>query len=163
MTTEPDLPTPDESAPQLDLETDSRFPSGPWVGYFLQSEIPPGRHGMELRLTFRQGVVTGEGRDFVGEFLIRGRYQVEDGKCWWTKRFIGKHDVSYMGYNEGKGIWGIWDIPPAWKGGFYIWPEAMGDPTRKKISESIDEPFNDFIYDDAVEMSVSGESEAEGA
>ncbi len=160
MTAEPNPPTPNDPnlKPPLDLETDSRFPSGPWVGYFLQAEIPPGRHHMELRLTFRQGVVTGEGRDFVGEFLIRGRYQVEDGKCWWTKRFIGKHDVAYQGYNEGKGIWGTWDIPPSWKGGFHIWPEAMGDPTQRKLFESLDEPFNDFIEADApVEMSVGGE------
>lgn len=146
MTAEPNPPIPN---PPLDLETDSRFPSGPWVGYFLQAEIPPGRHPMELRLTFRQGVVTGEGRDFVGEFLIRGRYQVEDGKCWWTKRFIGKHDVFYQGYNEGKGIWGTWDIPPSWKGGFHIWPEAMGDPTKRTLRESLDQPFEDRVEADA--------------
>jgi hypothetical protein len=95
---------------------------------------------MELHLTFRQGMMTGEGRDWIGEFLIRGRYQVEDGQCWWTKRYIGKHDVSYRGYNEGKGIWGLWEIPPTWKGGFHIWPEAMGDPTQQKLAEAIDEP-----------------------
>ena len=155
MTIEPDLPTPDDANISPDLETDARFPSGPWVGFFLQPEIPPGRHPMELHLTFRHGVVTGEGRDFVGEFLIRGRYQVEDGKCWWTKRFIGKHDVSYQGYNEGKGIWGTWDIPPSWRGGFYIWPEAMGDPTRRTLHESIDEPVDDVIVTDApVELGV---------
>ena len=94
---------------------------------------------MELKLTFRQGSLTGEGRDMIGPFMIRGRYQVEDGQCWWTKRYVGKHDVFYHGYNEGKGIWGLWEIPPSWKGGFHIWPEAMGDPTRPKLSESIDE------------------------
>jgi len=149
-------PTPDEA--DLDLEADSRFPSGPWVGYFLQAEIPPGKHGMELRLTFRNGVMTGEGRDLIGEFLIRGRYQVEDGKCWWTKRFVGKHDVAYQGYNEGKGIWGTWEIPPSWKGGFYIWPEAMGDPTQQKLRESIEEPFEEPIEAEApAELSVAGE------
>jgi len=40
---------------------------------------------MELHLTFCQGVMTGEGRDRIGAFLIRGRYQVEDGQSWWTK------------------------------------------------------------------------------
>jgi len=95
---------------------------------------------MELKLTFRQGSMTGEGQDLIGPFLIRGRYQVEDGQCWWTKRYIGKHDVFYHGYNEGKGIWGLWEIPPNWKGGFHIWPEAMGDPTQPRLAESIDEP-----------------------
>ena len=107
--------------PESQTETDSRFPSGPWCGFFLMSHLP-GRHQMELHLTFRQGMMTGEGRDRIGHFLIRGRYQVEDGQCWWTKRYIGKHDVSYHGYNEGKGIWGLWEIPPTWKGGFHIWP-----------------------------------------
>ena len=130
-------PTPPH--PESQIETDSRFPSGPWCGFFLMSHLP-GRHQMELHLTFRQGVMTGEGRDRIGLFLIRGRYQVEDGQCWWTKRYIGKHDVSYRGYNEGKGIWGLWEIPPSWKGGFHIWPEEMGDPTQQKLAEAIDEP-----------------------
>ena len=134
----PKDPTPD--GPDLDLETDSRFPSGPWVGYFLQKELPPGKHGMELRLTFRRGVVTGEGRDLIGEFIIRGKYQ---------------------GYNEGKGIWGVWEIPPSWKGGFYIWPEAMGDPTKRRLHESIEEPFNDFIEADAPAVELVAAADAE--
>ena len=73
-------------------------------------------------------------------FLIRGRYSVDDGKCHWTKRYIGLHDVAYQGYNEGKGIWGLWEIPPTWKGGFHIWPEGMGDPTSPHLTEAIDEP-----------------------
>jgi len=132
----PETPT----NPEPPLETDSRFPSGPWCGFFLMSHLP-GRHQMELHLTFRQGVMTGEGRDMIGPFLIRGRYQVDDGQCWWTKRYLGKHDVSYRGYNEGKGIWGLWEIPPSWRGGFHIWPESMGDPTRQRLTEAIDEPM----------------------
>ena len=126
------------SQPELPVELDHRFPSGPWCGFFLMSHFQ-GRHQMELKLTFRQGSMTGEGEDLIGPFLIRGRYQVEDGQCWWTKRYIGKHDVFYHGYNEGKGIWGLWEIPPNWKGGFHIWPEAMGDPNQPKLTESIDE------------------------
>ena len=103
------MPTSDN---QL-FETDPRFPSGPWTGFFLQP-LMPGRHWMELRLTFRGGVLTGEGRDWVGHFIIRGRYTVADGRCHWTKRYIGQHDVFYNGFNEGKGIWGTWDIPENW-------------------------------------------------
>ena len=116
----------------------------------------PGKHQMELKLSFRQGVMTGEGRDLIGPFLIRGRYQVDDGQCWWTKRYIGKHDVSYRGYNEGKGIWGLWEIPPTWKGGFHIWPEAMGDPTKQKLSEAIDEPI-ELVTETGVEVGVGVE------
>src|SRR5207247_1119058 len=112
----------------LELETDPRFPSGPWTGFFLQREIP-GRHMMDLRLTFRQGSMTGDGRDWVGRFTIRGRYSTDDGKCYWTKRYLGRHDVFYQGFNEGKGIWGTWELPPEVavlihpRGGFHIWPE----------------------------------------
>jgi hypothetical protein len=123
----------------LDLETDPRFPSGPWTGFFLERPIP-GRHRMDLHLTFRHGSLSGEGRDRVGKFIFKGRYSVEDGKCYWTKRYLGKHDVFYQGYNEGKGIWGTWEIPPDNTGGFHIWPEAMGDPTQQHLTEEADVP-----------------------
>ena len=58
------------AAPQTDLETDPRFPSGPWTGFFLQPLLP-GRHLMELRLTFRHGAMSGDGRDWVGPFVVR--------------------------------------------------------------------------------------------
>lgn len=127
-----------------DSETDPRFPSGRWTGFFLQPPIP-GRHLMELRLTFRQGELTGEGRDWVGTFTVRGRYSLADGKCHWTKRYLGKHDVFYKGYNEGKGIWGLWEISateefPRLNGGFHIWPEGMADPTHPRLSEEADLP-----------------------
>ena len=131
--------------PDLTLETDPRFPSGPWVGFFLQRELP-GRHLMELRLTFKDGRMTGEGRDRVAEFVITGHYSVADGKCRWTKRYVGRHDVSYTGYNEGKGIWGTWQFLPKDSlhvhptGGFHIWPEGMGDPTGESLSEEADLP-----------------------
>ena len=105
-------PQPPPSSGQPPVETDPNFPSGPWQGYFLMPHLP-GRHRMELHLNFRQGVMTGEGRDMIGPFLIRGKYSLGDGKCTWTKRYIAKHDVAYQGYNEGKGIWGLWEIPPS--------------------------------------------------
>jgi hypothetical protein len=128
--TQPEMPA---------FEADSRFPSGPWTGYFLQASLP-GRNWMELILTFRQGILTGEGRDRVGDFLIKGRYHVEDGKCSWTKTYIKKHTISYRGFNEGKGIWGTWQQTAAWKGGFHIWPVAMGDPTLLRLEEEFEEP-----------------------
>jgi hypothetical protein len=121
------------------LETDPRFPSGAWAGFFLQPALP-GRHMMELILTFVQGEMTGEGRDSVGSFHVRGQYELVDGQCHFTKRYVGKHDVFYRGYNEGKGIWGVWEM--AWnetlanqRGGFHIWPEGMGDPTQLHLTE----------------------------
>jgi hypothetical protein len=133
------------SHPQpTDLETDPRFPSGPWTGFFLQKLIP-GRHRMELHLTFHQGQIQGEGRDWVGQFILRGRYDLQDGKCYWTKRYLAKHDVFYQGFNEGKGIWGTWEIPPTLgqlpqRGGFHIWPEGMADPSQPQLTEHADPP-----------------------
>jgi hypothetical protein len=123
-----------------EMETDPRFPSGPWAGYFLQKQIP-GKHLMDLRLTFRDGTMTGEGRDWVGPFVVRGRYNVADGKCYWTKKYVGKHDVFYDGYNEGRGIWGRWEIAHLrLHGGFHIWPEGMGDATDEHLSAEADLP-----------------------
>ena len=94
---------------------------------------------MELGITFRGGTITGEGRDWVGKFILRGQYSLADGKCYWTKRYLGKHDVFYQGYNEGRGIWGTWEIPKSetsshWRGGFHIWPEGMPDPTGQRLA-----------------------------
>ena len=124
------------------LETDPRFPTGPWVGFFLQKSLP-GKHAMELRLTFLAGNMTGEGRDRVGPFLIKGRYDLADGKCYWTKKYVGKHDVFYQGYNEGKGIWGTWQIGELARGGFHIWPEGFGDPTTEYLVEEANLPVGD--------------------
>jgi hypothetical protein len=125
--------------PSTEREQDHRFPSGAWTGFFLQPSTP-GRHWMELTLTFQNGVVKGDGRDWVGRFLITGRYDVSDGKCHWTKAYIGKHNIFYRGYNEGKGIWGTWEFSTAWRGGFHIWPEGMSDPTRKTLAETQEFP-----------------------
>lgn len=134
-----------ELKPEQNVETDPRFPSGPWIGFFLQKPIP-GRHRMELRMKFANGAITGEGRDWVGEFILRGQYNLADGTCHWAKRYVEKHDVFYKGFNEGKGIWGTWELPsaidPAYmRGGFHIWPEGMPDPTGEHLTESVAEPI----------------------
>lgn len=98
---------------------------------------------MELNLTFQQGAITGEGRDRVGEFLIRGKYAVADGRCHWCKRYIGAHDIDYDGFNEGKGIWGTWELLSVFeqaRGGFHIWPEGMADPTGSHLAAEADLP-----------------------
>ena len=133
-----------DQSPALDLETDPRLPSGPWIGFFLDKRLA-GKHQMELSLTFRQGDMTGEGRDKVGEFLVRGRYDVADGKCHWHKRYVDKHDVYYQGYAENKGIWGTWELHPREiyglvKGGFHIWPKGLPDPTQSTLSEEAHVP-----------------------
>ncbi|MGF1580182.1 MAG: hypothetical protein ACFCD0_12535 [Gemmataceae bacterium] len=128
---------------QPQLETDPRFPSGRWIGFFLQTHMLPGKYQMEMELTFANGDLTGEGRDFVGKFLMRGTYDLNDGRCTWHKRYLGGHDIYYKGFNEGKGIWGTWELTPAPSvtGGFHIWPESMGDPSEQTLEEQADLPI----------------------
>lgn len=121
-------------------ELDPRFPSGPWKGYFLQASLP-GRQWMRLTLDFRDGRARGAGRDGVGDFLIDGEYDLESGRCQLQKDYIGQHSVVYDGFNEGKGIWGTWEIPPIAKGGFHIWPEAIGEPDGDQLVRAEDIPI----------------------
>lgn len=139
----------DSPPPPTDVEQDERFPSGPWTGFFLQ-KVGSGRHWMELSLTFRSGTITGDGRDWVGLFAVHGWYKTEDGTCRWAKRYVGKHDVSYNGYNEGRGIWGLWsiDLPPL-RGGFHIWPVGMPDPTQNRLAEEADIPVPSVTLEEA--------------
>src|SRR5438132_590989 len=93
-----------------DLETDPRFPSGKWAGYYLLQQTKNQRHPTEMCLTFDRGIMTGDGRDKVGDFVIAGEYATDSGKCHWKKSYVDQHDVFYDGFNEGKGIWGVWSI-----------------------------------------------------
>jgi len=130
----------DASPPGALSELDGRFPSGPWTGFYLE-RCHPGRQWMELRLAFANGRIRGEGRDRIGAFTFSGSYHLRDGTCHWIKQYIGRHAVVYRGYNEGKGIWGVWDIPPSMRGGFHIWPVGMSDPTLQAQTEQVDEPI----------------------
>jgi hypothetical protein len=136
------------------LETDPRFPSGPWTGFWLQA-ILPGRQFMELQLKFCTGALSGEGRDRVGPFTFRGHYDTQDGKCTWIKQYIGQHSINYKGYNEGKGIWGVWEMAPenapaAHHGGFHIWPKGMHDPTQPTLGEETEAPLEAVVEELAV-------------
>lgn len=134
----------EESDKKAIEETDERFPSGPWIGYFLQREVP-GRHWMDLTLRFREGHIEGAGTDWVGRFLVNGTYRVQDGVCAMGKHYLGKHKVDYRGFNEGRGIWGTWQIPPFFQGGFHIWPKAMGDLSQPTLDESLELPVEEPI------------------
>ena len=127
-------------ASDSNTETDPRFPSGKWVGFFLDRRLP-GKHQMEIVLTFANGRLTGTGCDRVGEFTFTGRYDLADGKCEWVKQYVRAHAIAYRGFNEGKGIWGTWEYATAITGGFHIWPDGMADPTQPTLSEEADVPL----------------------
>jgi len=119
------------------LETDPRFPSGMWTGFFLQLALP-GRHETNLELTYSGGRLSGEGEDWVGAYTIDGSYDLASGTCVWTKQYIGRHAVVYKGTNNGHGIWGVWQLQQLWglltdRGGFHIWPQGTD------VSEESDE------------------------
>jgi hypothetical protein len=82
---------------------------------------------MDLSLEFGNGIISGEGNDDLGAFVIRGRFDAGTRECHWTKTYVGGHDVFYEGFREGKGIWGTWEIRDATSGGFKIWPLASGE------------------------------------
>jgi hypothetical protein len=115
-----------------------QFPSGQWVGFYTYAGGNR-KHLMDLILEFNNGVMTGEGADGIGLFVISGNYSAQSGECAWVKQYVGRHAVGYNGFREGKGIWGNWKIVMA-KGGFQIWPLSEGPPL--KIAKESDEQEN---------------------
>jgi hypothetical protein len=111
--------------------SEQEFPSGPWTGFYTYSATS-GRHRTDLVLTFSGGRMTGEGCDRVGPFVIEGTYDAGSRECTWTKSYVAAHDVSYTGYREGKGIWGIWSICEV-HGGFQIWP--LNEESEAEVRE----------------------------
>jgi hypothetical protein len=142
----------DESA--AGPERDPRFPGGAWTGFFLQHWVP-GRNKMDLHLEWQGGEISGRGRDRVGAFTITGTYGAAAGKVEWTKKYAGKHSVSYRGVNDGRGVWGVWEIRQLGglyhdRGGFHIWPEGSdvseeSDATEKAVLEAMRAEFGDRV------------------
>jgi hypothetical protein len=92
---------------------------------------------MDLVLTFADHAVSGDGSDDIGHFVVIGRFDSTNGDCNWTKTYIGGHDVYYRGFREGKGIWGLWELPSE-SGGFHIWP--LGQQEGEQHHETAEEP-----------------------
>ena len=97
---------------------------------------------MELRLTFANGNMSGDGIDDIARFLIKGRYDAANRECYWTKTYVGAHDVFYRGFREGKGIWGTWEIGILAHGGFHIWPRAAGGGEAATDAAASEEPVD---------------------
>jgi len=120
--------------------SENLFPSGPWTGFY--NYWPGDRHRMDLHISFANGSMTGDGNDDVGPFLIKGRYDTTSNECYWTKSYIGRHDVFYRGFREGKGIWGTWEINTFSRGGFHIWPRQAEEGETKSESAEIEQPVD---------------------
>jgi hypothetical protein len=114
---------------------DADFRSGPWTGYYL---YPNGKRGeMDLALRFESGRMSGTGHDELGHFRIEGNYDTTSQEANWNKAYPDGHTVCYRGFRENpvKGIWGTWNIPNNWSGGFHIWPRDSDRETFKNLAE----------------------------
>jgi hypothetical protein len=102
---------------------------------------------MDLSLTFANGNMNGDGSDDVGRFAVKGRYDSANRECYWTKTYLGAHDVFYRGFREGKGIWGTWEIGRYSHGGFHIWPrqDGEGEENSREESEPVDAIANEKL------------------
>src|ERR1700746_388116 len=112
------------------------FPSGPWTGFYTYGNSAR-KHRMDLVLTFVNQHISGDGHDDIGMFLVAGRFDDTSGECYWTKTYISAHEVYYRGFREGKGIWGLWELPSD-SGGFHIWP--LGEEEGERAQETQEEP-----------------------
>src|SRR5579859_7531420 len=107
-------PKPDQPA----VETDPRFPSGPWVGFWIQNGW--GKQQMSLSLAFVKGRIVGSGRDIIGPFDFSGTYDLETGRVLMTKQYERAHRVAYDGANQDDGmwLWGVWNLR-SFRGGWH--------------------------------------------
>ena len=105
---------------------------------------------MDLLLTFANGNMSGDGVDDVGQFLIKGRYDAASRECYWTKTYVGAHDVFYRGFREGKGIGGTWEITIQYHGGFHIWPRQAGEGEARTETAAMEEPVDAIATQEVV-------------
>jgi hypothetical protein len=115
-----------DASPHDQLETDSRFPTGPWKGYYIQF----GQRGwQQLNLSFSGGKIEGTALDKGGEADVHGTYDLSTGTVNLVKIYY-YHKVEYRGDVRDKGIRGGFMIryPLAIDtGDFYIWPDTNPD------------------------------------
>ncbi len=83
------------------------LPSGEWVGYYTYPGKLP-KCPMHLTLNFADGLIRGAGIDNPGQFVIDGVYSATEAK--WSKRYVGKHSVSYEGQLKKEEILGSWAL-----------------------------------------------------
>ncbi|MEM6552579.1 MAG: hypothetical protein AAF750_10695 [Planctomycetota bacterium] len=122
----------------LPTETDPRFPSGAWRGYWIQDDFTG---WMEVDLTFRQGKIIGEGTDPVSRYTMRGTYDLDTGKVVIRKHYLNQYMLPYAGVMGGDGhMSGLWEIPSCNdRGPWRLWPKGKGGEYQS-ISGMADEP-----------------------
>jgi len=111
------------------------YPSGKWEGFWVQEGY--GRQPMTpFFLTFREGKVTGKGKDIIGPFVFEGEYEEATGQVRLIKQYLFRHVVIYIGQPDGEGsIHGTWHIGDAHKGPFLIRPTLQKPRGDEPIQE----------------------------
>ncbi len=104
------------------------FPSVPRTGFYNYGRIAQ-KHRMDLGLVFTDSTISDDGSNDIGRFFVTGHFDETNGECSWTKAYIGGHDVFYGGFSEGKGIWGLWELPNE-SGGLHIRPRETNKANR---------------------------------
>jgi len=129
---------PNQSGSKELPETDPRFVSGRWIGFYLQPQIHYGRCWMQLFLRFSEGKIQGDGRDIAGSFFLRGKYNLESAEVWFHKTYNDWH-VYYKGRYARKAISGIWYLPVD-SGDFVVWSVDNSDPTIRRLKAEAELP-----------------------
>jgi|GEM_PF-2664185 len=120
-------------------ETDGRFPSGQWVGHFVQLGLTTKQ---SMFLSFCAALLDGSGTDRVGPFTITGTYRVDSGRVSFCKKYLGQHTVCYDGSAELQhGVWGLWSLDDdgrrSERGGFQLWPLGHESSARFAAKEHL--------------------------
>lgn len=120
------------------FETDPRFPSGAWRGYWLQHGM---KGWMKLMLEFRTGCVSGDGVDVVGQFTVRGSYCLKTGQVTIRKHYAGRYMVAYDGAAASDvHLRGQWNIRACLeRGPWHIWPLPAGQSDSKFVETAADQ------------------------
>ena len=122
---------------QTVFESDGRLPSGEWSGFYVE-DLQPRPGWMHLYINFENGVISGEGTDYVGPWVIKGTYDLSHAVCEWTKHYQGKHNVAYRGKITDDGIRGVWNIRRWLNGPFHIWPRTRHDLQQLYLQQELD-------------------------
>jgi hypothetical protein len=104
------------------------YPSGEWVGYYTYLDKPT-KLPMHMTLEFSRGSIRGAGIDKPGRFVVDGSFDESTLEAKWSKRYVGKHSVEYVGELRDGEISGSWSLAQVIhvhetraSGQFRIWP-----------------------------------------
>ena len=102
-----------------------------------------------------EGVVRGEGIDYVGPWILTGQFSEPKRNCVWNKSYVNRHSVYYEGLLGENGIVGVWNIKPFLRGRFHIWPNSMPHLYEQFLRAGTPIPTDDPIFESLDDGSVA--------